>query len=132
MVRKVFDFSQPVFYSELSLEALSSLVHRTTFVQDLPRFPSSPRDLTLIVPQKVRAENVRNRIRALGGNLVQQVELFDYFKGGKIPKDKKSLSFRIIYQAKDRTLQNEEVNTLHFSVIDSLVKEFNAELPQAS
>ena len=87
--------------------------------------------MTLIVGEDLKAESVIDQIRKLGGDLVSKIEVFDYFKGGQIPKGKKSLSFRIFYQSKERTLQNEEVNKLHFSIIDALNKSFGAELPKA-
>ena len=67
----------------------------------------------------------------MAGALAAKIDVFDYFKGSPVPKGKKSLSFRIYYQAKDRTLQNEEVNKLHFEIIDSLNLSFGAELPKA-
>ncbi|MBI1978123.1 MAG: phenylalanine--tRNA ligase subunit beta, partial [Candidatus Omnitrophica bacterium] len=129
-VRKLFDLSQPVFYAELSLEVLLSLAGESRVVKEIPKFPISPRDLTLIMDERVKAESVVGEIRKMAGELVAHIEVFDYFKGGQIPKGKKSLSFRIHYQAKDRTLQNEEVNKLHFSVIDELNRSFGAELPK--
>ncbi len=130
-VRKIYDLEKPVFYAELSLEKILPLIKKGRSVTEIPKFPSSPRDLTLILNEQVRAETIIAQVRQKAGDLASKIEVFDYFKGGPIPKGKKSLSFRISYQAKDRTLQNEEVNQLHFSIIDSLHKSFGAELPKA-
>ena len=100
-------------------------------MRDIPKFPASPRDLTLILSEATPSDAVTSAVRTLGKDLVQAVDVFDSFTGGKIPKGKKSLSFRIFYQAKDRTLQNEEVNQLHFSIVDSLSNSLGAQLPRA-
>ena len=100
-------------------------------MKEIPKFPSSPRDLTLIMDEGVRAQAVIDQIKNLAKELAVKIEMFDYFKGGQIPKGKKSLSFRILYQAQDRTLLNEEVNKLHFTIVDSLKESFGAELPKA-
>ncbi len=130
-VRKIYDIEKPVFYAEINLEKIPPLIRKSRSVVEIPKFPSSPRDLTLILSETVRAEAIMKEIRRMAGALAARIEVFDYFKGGQIPKGKKSLSFRIFYQAKDRTLQNEDVNQLHFSIIDSLHKSFGAELPKA-
>jgi phenylalanyl-tRNA synthetase beta chain len=60
---------------------------------------------------------------------VERVMLFDVFEGGHLPLDKKSLSFRLIYRSADGTLEDEAVNTLHKSISDKLIQEFDAALP---
>lgn len=129
-VRKRYDLDKPVYYAEMSLEALAQYQTSELEVKDLPKYPSSPRDLTLILDESIQAEQIFKQVKDLGGTLVSSVDVFDYFKGGQIPEGKKSLSFRIFYRAEDRTLQNEEVNQLHFSIIDSLHQSLGAELPK--
>lgn len=129
-VRETYDVKRPVFFAQISLEKMESLAEAKRAVQDIPKFPASPRDLTVILPESIRAKSVIAEIELGGGDWVRGVDVFDYFKGEKLPQGKKSLSFRIHYQAKDRTLQNEEVNRLHFSIIDSLNGKFGAQLPE--
>lgn len=130
LVRDAYDVKRPVFFAELNLEKIASFTVTQKSVEDISKFPSSPRDLTVILPEAVRAQEVIDEIEARGGDWVQRVEVFDYFKGERLPPGKKSLSFRIHYQAKDRTLQNEEVNRLHFSMMDSMSRKFDAQLPE--
>ncbi len=130
-VRRLYDLDKLVYYAELSLKKLSQINVKQARFEDFPKFPSSPRDLTLIISDDLKSNVITDRIRKMAGALAVKIEVFDYFKGGQIPKGKKSLSFRIHYQAKDRTLQNEEVNKLHFEIIDSLHHSFGAELPKA-
>ena len=130
-ILKIYDLDQPVFYAELSLQKIAPLARRRRKVKDLPKFPSSPRDLTVIVDEGLKSQAIIERIQTMAEDLATKIEVFDSFRGAQIPRGKKSLSFRIFYQAKDRTLQNEEVNKLHFSIIDSLNQSFGAELPKA-
>ena len=130
-VRKIYDIEKSTFYAEFSLEKILTLIKKDSSISEIPKFPFSPRDLTLILNEAVKAEAIIARIREMAGELASKIEVFDHFMGGQVPKGKKSLSFRIFYQAKDRTLQNEEVNQLHFSIIDSLHKSLGAELPKA-
>ena len=130
--RNCFDLERPVFFAELSLtKLLACLARSPKVVQDLPKFPPSPRDLTLILPEEIRSEAIVSRIEQLGRGLIQNIEPFAYFRGEKLPKGKKSLSYRIFYQSLERTLQNEDVNNLHFSIVDALSKDFGAQLPKS-
>ena len=129
-VRSLYDVDRPVFYGEFSLAQIEPFWKRDVSFFEIPKYPASPRNLTLIMEEKLEAQMIMNRIREMAGALVAQIDVMDLFKGGSVPKGKKSLSFRISYQAKDRTLQNEEVNRLHFSIIDSLKDSFGAQLPK--
>lgn len=132
-VRNLYDVEKAVYYAEVSLDQIASRAKRgPSAVQALPKFPPSPRDLTLILDEGVKAEAIIERIRKMAGHLASRIEAVDYFKGGQVPPEKKSLCFRIFYQAPDRTLQNEEVNRLHFSIIDSLTQSLSAELPRTN
>ncbi|MBI4358051.1 MAG: phenylalanine--tRNA ligase subunit beta [Candidatus Omnitrophica bacterium] len=129
-VRKQYDLDKPVYYGEMSLERITQYQATELKVKDLPKYPPSPRDLTLILDESIPAQHIFERIKSLGGELVSGIDVLNRFKGSQIQQGKKNLSFRIYYQSRQRTLQNEEVNQLHFSIIDSLNRSFGAELPK--
>jgi phenylalanyl-tRNA synthetase beta chain len=65
-------------------------------------------------------------VERLGKGLVKEVKPFDLFRGGRIPKGKKNLAYRIIYQSPDRTLVSEEIQKLQGEIAETLVKKFGA------
>ena len=70
-------------------------------------FPYISRDVALWVEEDVEPENVTKVIKEnMGPLVVRGPELFDQFK----KEGKKSLGFRLVFQAYDRTLSDEEVN----------------------
>jgi len=94
----------------------------------LPKFPYVERDLAIIVSFDVTHERIRKEIFNINSSLIESVQLFDIYRGKPIPKDKKSLAFSIRYRAGDRTLTDEEVDSLHTSIVDRLKNLLNAEL----
>lgn len=64
-----------------------------------------------------------NLINTAGGSLISDVDLFDMYEGEEIPDGKKSLAFRVIYQADDHTLTDKEVNALQEKVMKALEDE---------
>ena len=68
-------------------------------------------------------------MEASGEELIEKLYLFDIYDGEPIPSEKRSISFRIIYRSTERTLEDEEVNRVHKTITDRLLKEFKADLP---
>lgn len=64
------------------------------------------------------------------GELVKNIKLVDLYKGNKIGENKKSLTFKLIYQHKERTLSDEEVNEENSRIAKFLIEHFNAEFPK--
>ena len=63
-----------------------------------------------------------------GKSLLESVELFDQFQGKSVPDGQRSLAFRLVYRASDRTLTDDDVDPVHNKVRNALVKSFNVEL----
>jgi len=94
----------------------------------LPKFPAVHRDISLVVEDHLEAEKVEEAIRLLEQPFIDEVKLFDVYRGVPVPQGKKSISYRIRYQAGDRTLTDDEVNQYHEKVISRLREVFKAEL----
>ncbi len=131
-VREVFDCpDQAVLGGEFDFEALLALARPLTRVSDVPRFPAVTEDLALIVDDKTPGDKVQAVIEAAGGRgqggLLQRAMLFDVFKGEQIGAGKKSLAYRLTYQA-DRTLTDAEVAKVREQIVKRLKEELNAVL----
>jgi phenylalanyl-tRNA synthetase beta chain len=86
--------------------------------KQIPRYPSIERDTALIMDDQISAADVLNLFRNYQSDIIEQVELFDYYQGKNIPKDKKSLGIRVTYRSKDRTLAEIEIEPVHGALID--------------
>jgi phenylalanyl-tRNA synthetase beta chain len=95
----------------------------------IPRFPSTARDITVIVDQDVESGRLLDTVAQFGEKLVEDLYLFDVFAGDPIPAGKKSVSFRIVYRSAERTLEDETVNAIHHHLTHRLITEFGAALP---
>ena len=91
----------------------------------LQRIPDE-RDLSVQVAETVHAGIIADDIQRLGGDLLTHVEVFDLFQGGKVPKGRKNLAFRMIYQSLDRTLVSDEVQQIHTKIAAEIAKKYQA------
>ncbi|MBU4414293.1 MAG: phenylalanine--tRNA ligase subunit beta [Proteobacteria bacterium] len=128
-VLRNFDLKQTVFIFELDLNVISDLIPQTIRSKPIPKFPSISRDITIIIDKDLESSNLLETIKKLGEELIENFYLFDVFEGGPIPQNKKSISLRITYRSKHKTLEDNEVNYIHKNITDRLLKKFDASLP---
>ncbi|GGE17811.1 phenylalanine--tRNA ligase beta subunit [Marinithermofilum abyssi] len=96
----------------------------------IPRYPSTTRDLALVVHQDVPAAELESAIRQAGGKLLVDATLFDVFTGKQVGEGKKSVAYTLTYRAEDRTLTDEEVNEVHGRIVEHVEAAFRAVLRQ--
>jgi phenylalanyl-tRNA synthetase beta chain len=102
-----------VLLAELDLEAILAAVPERFAYRPVSPFPAAKRDIAVVVPADLPAEQVLREIRTAGGPLLVRVELFDLYTGPGLPPDTKSLAFALTYQAPDRTLSDKEITKIH-------------------
>lgn len=106
-----------IFLAEMDLDLLISLIPEEIRSSSLPRYPYMERDIAIIVDDSIPASEVIRDLKEFPSELIEDVSIFDLYKGPNIPEDKKSLAFSIRYRAKDRTLTDAEVDSLHKEII---------------
>ncbi|MFQ5540313.1 MAG: phenylalanine--tRNA ligase subunit beta, partial [Candidatus Binatia bacterium] len=119
------DLGLPAFLTfELDFGKLVQYARGDFKVQVLPRYPSVERDLAIVVQEAFPSQKIINWIKGLGHSLIEDVQIFDQYRGSPIPEDKKSLAYTISYRASDRTLTDDEVNAIHHDLTSKMCQEF--------
>lgn len=121
-----WDLQKPVLF-EIDLKTLVENADPTILAKYYPRFPAIQRDLAIVIPLETPANELKQRILALGGELLKEVEVFDVYQGQSIPSGHRSLALTMRYQSGDRTLTDEEVNNLNLHILTQIQQEFGAE-----
>lgn len=129
-VLKNYDLKQSVFYFELDMNQLYGMITEDRQAQQIPKYPSTARDITVIVDKDTESSRLIHYIENLEEKLVEKLYIFDVFSGGPIPEEKKSISIRIVYRSHTETLEDERVNHIHRQLSEKLVREFDAALPE--
>jgi phenylalanyl-tRNA synthetase beta chain len=92
-----------------------------------PAFPGVDRDLALLLPRGLQVQEVDKVICGAAGPLLVDLAVFDLYEGEGIPKDHRSVAFRLRYQSDQRTLTDEDVETSLKTVTDRLREELGVE-----
>jgi phenylalanyl-tRNA synthetase beta chain len=125
-----YELHGAVYLFELDFSKMLKWAGEGRGFQPLPRFPAVYRDLSIVVDKSLEVERAMEAIRSFHQSFVEEVAVFDIYQGPPIPAGKKGISYRIRYQANDRTLTDEEVNQYHEKLLSRLKKVFEFDLRQ--
>ncbi|MGB8657259.1 MAG: phenylalanine--tRNA ligase subunit beta [Candidatus Zixiibacteriota bacterium] len=124
----LFGIRDTVFWAELDFEKLWARLSGARQFSPLPQYPPVDRDVAVVVDEELLSREILGKIRETGGGMVEEVALFDVYRGKQVPVGKKSLAWSIRYRSRERTLTDEEVEGIHQRVISELESCFGATL----
>jgi len=97
--------------------------------KEVSKYPPITRDISFIVASNFIPNNYFDLIRDIGSDLVEEVKLLDKYENEeKFGKGKISYTYRITYRSIERTLTDEEVNTIQKKIYDETARQYNAGL----
>lgn len=94
---------------ELDLDALP--LRETHPAPAISPFPAVLQDVSVTVERTVPAADVESALRAGGGELLEDITLFDVYQGEQVGADRTSLTYALRFRAPDRTLTEDEAST---------------------
>ena len=107
---KAHDLDHPLVGAELILKPLIDAYPPRSRAEHLPAFPGIDRDLSLIVDECTRWDQIESTIEELRLDRCVGRELVDIFRGKQLGDGKKSVTVRLHFRDDDRTLRHEEVD----------------------
>lgn len=123
-IQNNFSFLNNVYVFELDLDFLFGIKQKFKKFDPIPKFPSVRRDIAMFIPENLTHQEIYDSILLSGGSVIEKIELFDRFAG----KGRTSLAYSIVYRDKNKTLTDEEVNTIHEKILKNLVEKLKVEI----
>jgi len=123
-----YDLGERAFVMELDLEALSAAGAEGRQARPISRFPALRRDLALVVADDTPAERIAALIRDAGGDLLEDLALFDVYRGKQVEEGRKSLAYALAFRRMERTLTDDEADAAVAAIVDRLRGELDAHL----
>lgn len=127
-VAEEFGIGTRAYVCELFFDAIIRHANVEKHYEPLPKYPSTSRDIALLVDEDVQVGDIEKVIREKGRPILESVKLFDVYRGKQVAEGKKSAAFALTYRDKNKTLTDEEVAKVHESVLEALKNEVNATL----
>jgi phenylalanyl-tRNA synthetase beta chain len=116
----------PVFGFEVRLTTAMARAPSAAY-RPLPAHPPIERDLALLLPAGTDAGAIEHALRAGAGRLLERIEIFDVYSGDRIPAGLRSVAFRLVFRAADRTLRDDEVDAVVERLLGILKDEHGVE-----
>jgi len=114
--------------TELNLDELIKLVREEKSYRPLVKYPSIIRDLSFVVPAKVKFSEVMSIVSSAAPKYLDDIDLLDFYEDERLGVERRSLTLRLLFQSKDRTLTEKEVNQEMKKVTKALINQLNVEL----
>ena len=124
-VQENFGLEKQVYYFEINFNNLITKLPEAVAITPPPRFPDTFRDIAMLVPDEMSASDITRCIGEMKTQHLQDIEVFDVYKGAPIAEGQKSIAVRVRYRSAEKTLTDEEVNRIHASIIEKIVKKLN-------
>ncbi len=123
-----YGFHAPVFIAELDFDRLFSIANTEKVYRPLPKYPATTRDFSFVCPEDMEVGAIEGVMAKAGGKLVENVALFDIYRGPQVGEGNKSVSLRVTLRASDRTLTVEEADKVTKKILNDLKFKMGLEL----
>ena len=122
VVAAEYGFTQPqtVYCAAIDFEALWASANTVIDYKPLPKFPATTRDFSFVCPEDMEVGSIMAVMTKAGGKLVENVALFDIYRGESIGAGNKSVAFRVTLRAPDKTLTVEEADKASKKILKDL------------
>ncbi len=113
---------EAVYVMEINLDKLLAKKTGKMKYKEISKYPTVKKDLSIVVDKEVESSQIAMQIKKAAGSLLLNSEVFDLYTGKGIDEGKKSLAYSLTFGANDRTLTDEEINSILDKIIDKLSK----------
>ena len=115
-----YNIGDRVYYADIDMPYIVEHACFDKKYEGIAKFPTSTRDISLVVDKQVLIGTMENAIIKKGGKLLESCELFDIYEGEQVGEGKKSVAFSLVFRAKDRTLSDTEISEIMDKILAEL------------
>ena len=116
------------FYAQLNVRKMQAHQGPERVFTALPRFPAVSRDIALVCAEDIPVAALVDTITDAGKPYLEEVKLFDVYKGAPIPAGSKSVAFALTLRAADQTLTEEHTTETMNAILAALSSQHGASI----
>ncbi|MBQ1407708.1 MAG: phenylalanine--tRNA ligase subunit beta [Eubacterium sp.] len=123
-----FEIDERAYAAEFDFNKIVEIEDHEIHYEKPPIYPASTRDIAVIVGEGLEVGELEDAIRDLSIDILEDVKLFDIYRGIPVPPGMKSVAFSMTYRRSDRTLTDAETDAAHQQIVEALRNKFGAVL----
>jgi len=104
---------------EVDVDVLTAAGEARVQARELSTYPVAQSDVALVVDEVVTAASLESALRRGAGEMLESISLMDIYRGDQVGPGRKSLAYRLVFRAPERTLTTKEVNGFRDRAIES-------------
>lgn len=125
-LQQKYELPRPPVLFELDIEPL--LDHVLPQFQSVSKFPPMIRDISVLVSEATPVQALLDAMNRVRPSTVQDIGLFDLYRGKGVLEGEKSLAFRVVIQDTGRTLTDQEADAIKAGLLEVLTAQFGVKL----
>lgn len=126
LVMENYEIKKRTITGEFNFNKIVELSNDDIKYNALPKYPSSSRDLAILLDEGVMMSEVKKIAEDKSDELLESFEVFDIYTGNQIEEGKKSVAFNLVFRSYEKTLKDEEVNAIVKEIVEALSSELGA------
>ena len=115
-----YGIGEKAYVAVLDIPAILEFATFDRKYEGIAKFPAVSRDISMVVPKEVLAGQIEAVIAQRGGKILENYQLFDIYEGSQIKEGYKSMAYSVTFRAKDRTLEDADVNAAMKKILNGL------------
>jgi phenylalanyl-tRNA synthetase beta chain len=119
-VADAYGLGERTYIAVIDLPKVTELATFDRKYEGIAKFPAVTRDISMVMPKSVLVGTVEKVIEKRGGKLLESYRLFDIYEGAQIKEGYKSVAYTISFRAKDRTLEDKDIQPLMEKILKDL------------
>ncbi|MDB4089120.1 phenylalanine--tRNA ligase subunit beta [Flavobacteriales bacterium] len=124
-----FGIKQAVYYAEINWDSvLQLMMMNKTKYKEMAKFPSSRRDLSLLIDKTVKFEEIEEIASRVDRKILKEIGLFDIYEGKNLAEDKKSYAVSFLFQDENKTLVDKQIEKIMTRIQSELESKLGASL----
>ena len=121
LTAKAYDMAKARVY--VAVIDMPMIVERASFeprYKGLAKYPSVSRDLSMVVPKSVMAQDIDDIIVQRGGRILEDYRLFDIYEGEQIEEGFKSMAYTVTFRDSEKTLSDDDIGSVMKKILNGL------------
>ena len=121
LTAKAYDMAKAEVY--IAVIDMPEIVAKASFeprYSGIAKFPAVSRDISMVVPDKIKAQDIDDIIVQRGGRILEDYRLFDVYEGEQIESGYKSMAYTVVFRHKEKTLSDDDVNSAMKKILNGL------------
>ena len=122
-----YSINTKVWYAEINLSKID-IKNNVIKYKEISKFPSSRRDISMIVDSKVTFDNIEKLAFDIEKNILKEVNLFDVYKDKSMSNDKESYAISFLFNDSKKTLTDKHIDQVMKKIMNRFTKDLNAQI----